>query len=90
MAVTMQHIPIDVVPDTSPPRFLWTQTVQSPIGPREVGYEGVLPPHVEGAVAALIALAKQQEQKIAELQRANEKLTDRIAAVQPAAGKRKG
>lgn len=59
------NLPIDVVPDTNPPRFFWKQTVQSPIGPREVGYEGLLPPHVEGAVAALVVLAKQQAQEIA-------------------------
>ena len=55
------NLPIDVVPNTSPPRFFWTQVVQSPVGPRAVGYEGVLPSHVESAVTALIALAKRLE-----------------------------
>jgi len=57
-------LPIDVVPNTRSLIFRWQQTVDSPIGRRTVEHEGVLPLAVEGVVAALIALAKEQAEQI--------------------------
>jgi hypothetical protein len=53
----MTDLPITVIRDTAPPKFRWTQLVDSPVGKRTVEHEGELPPSVEGAVRALIALA---------------------------------
>lgn len=73
----MINLPIDVVPGSSPPRFLWRQIIDSPIGSRILEHEGCLPPNVEEAVKALVYLAK-------ELQRDNEKLkADLKAALAP-------
>ena len=66
------NLPIDVVPDTRPPRFRWRQTVGTPVGPHVADCEGSLPPSVEGAVADLITLAKQQAQEIMGLRRTSE------------------
>ncbi len=52
-------LPIDVVPDTSPPKFRWRQVVSTPVGDRTVDYEGELPPSVEVAVALLVSIVKQ-------------------------------
>ncbi len=51
-------LPIDVVPNTSPPRFLWRQRVSVPSGYVVQDNEGMLPPNIEDAVAALIDLTK--------------------------------
>lgn len=60
-------LPIDLVPNTSPPRFRWLQVVDSLVGRRVVEHEGVLPPSVECAVLALIELATEQARQIAQL-----------------------
>lgn len=78
MATTVT-LPIDLIPNTSPPQFKWRQTVGTPIGDRTVDHEGTLPPSVEGAVLALIVLAKQQEQEIVGLRRRNEGAYEVIA-----------
>lgn len=65
-------LPIDVVPNTSPPRFRWSQMIQTPTGPRMIEHEGVLPPSVEGAVLSLITLAKRR-------QKDNDTLHERVA-----------
>lgn len=52
------ELPIDIVPDNSPPRFRWQQTVHSPDGPRIVECSGQLPPGVDVKVESLIQLAK--------------------------------
>lgn len=59
----MNPLPIDVIPNTNPPRFRWRQTVQTPTGLRTVENEGILPPSVEGAVLVLITLAKRQQKE---------------------------
>jgi len=63
------NLPIDVIPDTSPPRFRWRQTVSTPLGDRVVDHEGELPSTVEEAVIILIAITKQQAQEIIGLRR---------------------
>lgn len=64
-------LPIDVVPNTNPPRFRWRQLVSSPIGMHNAQHEGVLQPSVEQAVLSLIILARQQAAEIENLQRIN-------------------
>lgn len=68
----VNQLPIDVVPGTNPPRFRWQQTVSTPVGKQTVDHEGNLSPTVEGAVARLIALARQ-------LQHDNEVLRDSMS-----------
>lgn len=48
------HLPIEVVPNSRPPRFCWQQRVQTPAGTTTVQHEGQLPPTVEDAVVELI------------------------------------
>lgn len=72
-------LPIDLVPGTNPPCFRWRQAVTAPSGEMlMVDHEGTLPQTVEVEVAALIALAKCQQQEIASLRQVGHKLeTDR-------------
>ena len=51
------ELPIDVVPNTNPPLFRWTQ-VAGTTGDPVQECEGMLPPSCETAVAALICMAK--------------------------------
>ena len=74
------NLPIDVIPLNNPPRFKWTQVVDTPIGPKIVEHEGMLSPSVEDAVVLLIGIAKRQAQEIKGLQRMNELHCERIAA----------
>ena len=54
------NLPIDLIREATPPRFRWRQVVTNPAGGSQVvEHEGMLPPNIEGAVAALIGLAKQ-------------------------------
>lgn len=99
-------LPIDIVPNTHPPKFRWKQAASTPLGPRIVDCEGELPASVESAVAELITLAKSQAQEIVGLRRTVENITAQLdaqtellkaAEVQPTAlpmhqstGRRKG
>lgn len=73
-------LPIDVIANTNPPRFVWRQLTPTMDGLRVVECDGTLPPSVEGAVVALVALVKQQAQEIAGLQKQIEGHAERIAA----------
>lgn len=54
----MSKLPIDVVPETSPPKFKW-------LGPNgRTPMEGSLPSSVEGAVLALIKYARWLEARL--------------------------
>ncbi len=75
-------LPIDVVPGTDPPRFRWKQAISTPVGDHVAHNEGPLPPPVERAVAALIALAKSLARRVEELRHANADLIDRVDAQQ--------
>jgi hypothetical protein len=55
----MVNLPIDVLPNSSPPRFCWRQIVDTPVGSRVIEHEGMLPPNIETAVQSLIGIAKQ-------------------------------
>lgn len=61
------NLPIELVPNTSPPLFRWTQIAQSIIGPRTVECQGSLPPGVEDAVIKLISIAKTYREEIDSL-----------------------
>lgn len=67
----MMNLPIDIVANTSPPRFRWRQTVETPVGTRVQEYDGVLPPSMEQAVEALVQIAKQLEKDNAALVKEN-------------------
>lgn len=65
---------IEVIQNTRPPQFRWSQTVSTPVGDKVVHYEGTLPPSIEEAVASLIEEARRQQQEIVGLRRANDVL----------------
>lgn len=80
-------LPIEQIPNRTPPRFRWRQRVTTPNGSAVVEHEGSVPLTIEQALQSLIVLCKQQAKHIEELQRDNEGLqgqliaaTDRIAA----------
>lgn len=73
-------IPIDVVPDTNPPKFRWRQVVDSIAGIRVVDHEGTLPPTVEVAVVGLIDMAKELMGDNAILRGQVQGMSDRIGA----------
>lgn len=53
-------LPIDLVSTSvTPPHFRWRQVVDTPVGMRVIDHEGLLPPNIEGAVFALVGIAKQ-------------------------------
>lgn len=60
-------LPIDLVPNTSPPRFRWKRTVSTLNGTSTVQCEGTVPPQLECALADLIALVKGQAKEIEKL-----------------------
>ena len=62
------NLPIDVIPNTNPPRFRWRQRVTLPV-PHTTVCEGQLPHAVEEAVLTLIILAKQQAREIETLKK---------------------
>lgn len=73
------ELPIERVPNTSPPRFRWRQHVEALGGARMVEHEGTVPPTLESALIQLIVLAKQQARDIDNLQRMAEELTRQVA-----------
>jgi hypothetical protein len=60
------ELPIDLIPDTNPPRFRWWQTSRNPANGEGVlqKCEGLLPPAIESAVAELIGVAKQLQRDL--------------------------
>ena len=76
-------LPIDVVPGTDPPRFRWRQVVDSPVGVRVIEHERVMLPSVEGAVLALVELAKEQSRQIVALRAAMTHVTARATPAAP-------
>lgn len=71
----MNQLPIDVVPNTNPPRFKWRRSVNTMIGKKTVDCDGALPPQVEDSVRDVIALVRDQEREI-------ERLREQVAASQ--------
>lgn len=56
-------LPIELVPNTDPPRFTWQQVVDG----RAIDHNGLFPPTVECAVKDLILLARKLTAENAEL-----------------------
>ena len=67
----MKKLPIDLIHNTNPPKFRWTQTVQVMGCNVLQECEGMLPPSCEQAIVETIAMVKQ-------LTRENEKLKARL------------
>ncbi len=63
----MIELPIDLVPNMHPLQFRWKQAVDSMVGRCTVHCSGSLPPGVDDAVAALIAITHKMETENAEL-----------------------
>ena len=74
--------PIELIPNTNPPRFRWRQKLSTPFGDRVIDHEGMLAPTVEGALVEMIELVRRQAQEIVGLHRVNGELTDRVAALE--------
>lgn len=54
------QLPIDVVPGSHPPRFVWQQPVEGPDGAtRMMQFDGNLPVNIERAVLKLITVTKE-------------------------------
>lgn len=54
------QLPIDMVPGTKPPKFVWSQAISDLSGnPRRIECSGELPQSIETPVVDLIRLAKQ-------------------------------
>lgn len=87
---TVTTIPIEVVPNTNPPRFRWRQTLSTPNGIMTLDHEGSLPPTVENVVVELISLARQQAQEIVGLRRNLEEVAGRTAQSAGPVQRRKG
>lgn len=74
------ELPIDVIPNTVPPKFRWKSVVDTPNGKQVVSQEGVLPAAVERSVERLIGIVKQVLMDNATLQGQVKGLADRVAA----------
>lgn len=78
-------LPIDVVPGSAPPVFVWSAVVEDMQGTRHVTTNrGSLPSTVESAVEQLIALTKQLQRENAALQHRVNNMSDRAPKVEPA------
>lgn len=62
------QLPIDVIPNSNPPRFKWSQVVETINGRQVVECEGGLPSSVEKSVADLIAMTKTLKEENRQLQ----------------------
>lgn len=72
-------LPIDIVPNTQPPRFQWRQKLKGVFGDETVQFEGMIPPSMEGPIIELIALVKSQAKQIADLEMGLVTLTEKLA-----------
>ncbi len=73
------NLPITVVPGSNPPQFRWRQIVSTPVGNQVIDHESNMPPTIEGALVALISIAKQLMYDNAALQGEIKGHCDRIA-----------
>lgn len=63
----MSKLPIEVIPNSNPPRFRWKRRVSTPNGVVEQVHEGTLPLGVDHAVSHLIAEVKRLQDRVVEL-----------------------
>lgn len=73
-------LPIDLIPNTHPPRFRWKHTVVTPIGQKTVECTGIMLPGVEESLITLITMAKKQAGEIAVLKQQIEGLHAQVVA----------
>lgn len=73
-------LPIELIPNSNPPKFRWQQIVDTPAGLRTVSHIGVVPLSIENSLIRLVKLTMQQAQEIIGLRRQVEGMADRIAA----------
>ena len=83
----MPNLPIDVVPNTTPPKFRWRQVVDTIVGKKTVDHEGVLPPSVERVVFELVGIARQLVTENDLLKKKVDDLTAELAKMRPSAPK---
>lgn len=62
------RLPIDLIPNTSPPRFRWRQVVNTPLGRQSVEQEGAVSASIEVALQELIVMTRTLLRENAELQ----------------------
>lgn len=72
-------LPIELIPNSRPPRFRWTQLVGTPVGPKLVHHEGSVPPELEIALVALYQRAIDQDQEIVGLRHKVQGMTEQLA-----------
>lgn len=70
-------LPIELIPNTSPPRFKWKQLLSDG---RMVIHEGSLPPNLEGAISRLIGMMEDRIEDVIRLRKQIEGLCDRVVA----------
>lgn len=74
------RLPIELIPDTDPPLFRWTRAVDGIAGEMQAAHEGAVPPHLEGALVALIKVAtklnKDNERLCAQLLKCQERVAE--------------
>lgn len=74
----MDRLPIELIPNSQPPRFRWRVRVDVN-GPRSMEMEGPLPSGVDAAVIELLAVVKQLQVENADLRKKLEGFAERIA-----------
>lgn len=72
------NLPIDLIPDTSPPKFRWRQVVKTIGSIQVIEHEGHLTPSVEDAVVSLIHMLKTRETECMVLNGSINMLVDRL------------
>ncbi len=77
------NLPIDVIPNSKPPRFRWKQAVSTPNGTKIIEYEGSVMLTIEQPLLELLALVRQQHLDNVELRKKLELLTPKAAPPQP-------
>lgn len=62
-------LPIRLILNTDPPKFKWTQEIETLAGRSTVEHEGTVMLSMEGALMELIDLAERQAKELATLKR---------------------
>lgn len=57
-------LPIRLIPNTDPPRFKWTQQIETIAGLQEVEEEGTVPLALESALIELIQFTERQDRRV--------------------------
>lgn len=76
-------LPIDLIPNSHPPRFRWVQVVRTLGISTAVTHTGTLPTNVEDAVAKLVMMCKSQQEEIEVLRKKLESMSKPIPVQVP-------